>query len=230
MKRTLEIQVECAERLCGACWAVDESVHARRCRIFWVKLNPYGPPAERCGACLAAEVPDDREELLHLVERQAKELAALRQGSRWRSQSEHLKRTSTWRSRWITAEGLKGCRGRSSSMSTVFRNTFSFPGFDLDWDNVLRWRSMPGRPEGRSHDGRDHSNTGFPRFWWVRGHLRPADKDLSPLTKAVYAVLCTFASTTGGRATPSVHPGGGDGLLRAVHPGGTESPRGEGLP
>lgn len=149
MKRTLEIQVECAERLCGACWAVDESVHARRCRIFWVKLNPYGPPAERCGACLAAEVPDDREELLHLVERQAKELAALRQGSRWRSQSEHPQEDEH-----VEIEMDHG--GRVERMSGTFfidvhgfpEIHISFPGFDLDWDNVLRWRSMPGRPEG----------------------------------------------------------------------------------
>lgn len=84
MKRTLEIQVECAERLCGECWAVDETVHARRCRIFWVKLNPYGPPAERCPACLAAEVREGREELIHLVERQAKEIARLKEKARWR--------------------------------------------------------------------------------------------------------------------------------------------------
>ncbi len=148
MKRTLEIQVECAERLCGECWAVDESVHARRCRIFWVKLNPYGPPAERCGACLAAEVREGREELIHVVERQAKELAALRQGSRWRSQSEHPQEDEHVEIEMNHGGRLERMSGRYFSNNDVAGVFIPFPDIYFNWDNVLRWRSMSGRPEG----------------------------------------------------------------------------------
>lgn len=42
-------------------------------------------------------------------------------------------------------------------------------------------------------------------FWWVCVDICVLrDKDLSPLTKAVYAVLCTFASTTGRTCYPKV--------------------------